>query len=340
MKYDLTKHWYQSQFHPLSLTLRPLSWLFKMGVMTRRWLYTNRLLSIQQFNVPIIIVGNLTVGGTGKTPFVIWLAKLLQKEGFHPGIVTRGVGGSRKHRRPHWVALDDKPAFVGDEAKLLVKHSNCPVVVGIDRALCVSELLKKSGCNLVICDDGLQHYRLARDIEIVMVDGMRQFGNGCLLPAGPLREGKSRLSEVDFVIVNGQKNNVETNYFTDKFFNHYQMSLAPICLQSISNNQSITLSSFRNRTIHAVCGIGNPDRFFAMLRQAQFNIVPHIFPDHYLYQATDLQFNDDMPVVMTEKDAAKCVQFAKDNWWYVPVASIVEKKLEENLLLKIRECYS
>lgn len=323
MKFDLTRYWYQPSLHPISISLLPFSWLFGICATIRRWLYRVGMRHIKAFHAPIIVVGNITVGGTGKTPFVIWLAHLLQKNGYRPGIVSRGVGGKRQIT-PHWVNSNDSPHDVGDEAKLLYKHTNCKVVICIDRASAVSDLLQHSNCDIVICDDGLQHYRLARDIEIAIVDGERRFGNHCLLPAGPLRESVKRLNQVDWVIVNGGSEHEN------------KMQLEPMQLISLKQNLSMSLAAFTSKKIHAVAGIGHPERFFTLLKQAGFDIIPHVFPDHYLFTHKDLQFNDSLPIIMTEKDAVKCVEFANENCWYLPVAAKIDFELEQEILAKLK----
>lgn len=319
---QLANHiWYNKSPHLIRFLLRPFSWLFGLGIAIRCKLYRSGILPTQHFPVPVIVVGNITVGGTGKTPFVIWLANFLREQGYHPGIVSRGVGG-KKQFKPHSVKLDDKTTEVGDEAMLLVKKTNCPVVIGINRAQAARYLLETSNCNVVISDDGMQHYRLGRDIEIALIDGERRLGNQCLLPAGPLREPVSRLNDVDIVLV--KDGNAE---------DEWSMSITPMQFVALKqSNVTKTLNEFANKKVHAVAGIGNPEKFFTMLKQSGIEIVPHIFPDHYIFQAHDLKFDDDLPILMTEKDAVKCTAFAGDNCWYVDVAVNVDKALQQKLL--------
>lgn len=325
MKHSLTRAWYGQAITLLVILLLPFSWIFAACVAMRRWLYRNGLCKTYHFNVPVIVVGNLTVGGTGKTPFVIWLAKFLQAQGYHPGIVSRGVGG-KKQITPHRVTVDDSASNVGDEALLLAQNTQCPVVIAIDRVAAVRQLLKTCDCNIVISDDGLQHYRMGRTLEVVMVDGERRFGNNRLLPAGPLREPRSRLRSVDFVVVNSEES-VDT----------YTMSLQPTEFISVVNSQyKMTLQEFPRDNLHAVAGIGNPQRFFMSLKQAGFNFIPHTFPDHHAYQPQDLMFTDTLPIVMTEKDAVKCVSFADQRYWYLNVSVKVNHKLEQALIQKIK----
>ncbi|OGT45680.1 MAG: tetraacyldisaccharide 4'-kinase [Gammaproteobacteria bacterium RIFCSPHIGHO2_12_FULL_41_20] len=312
----LERCWYRPHFHILSLLLLPLSWLFLCGVGIRHCLYRCGIKTTYRFSVPVIVVGNISVGGTGKTPFVIWLAKLLRAQGWQPGIVSHGIGG-HVHTRPRKVYAQDEVAVVGDEALLLVRHTGCPLVVCKDRVAAVRALLADStSCDVVISDDGLQHYALGRDIEVAIVDGERRFGNGWLLPAGPLREPLSRLQRVDKVIVNGS---------ADMLLQSYPWA-------AVQEGISAGMSPLPGTTIHAVAAIGNPGRFFAYLRKQGFTIIEHIFPDHYLYQAADLNFTDSLPIVMTEKDAVKCARFADARFWYVPVEAIVADEVRAYLL--------
>lgn len=316
----MERHWYRSSYDFVTFPLLPLSWMFKSIVSVRRFLYRSKFKKSYEFPVPVIVVGNITVGGTGKTPFVIWLANFLRQQGLQPGIVSRGVGG-KQERKPRWVNQDSDPSQVGDEAILLIKRSQCPVVIGIDRVAAVKELLANSTCNIVISDDGLQHYRLSRDIEIAIVDGIRNLGNRSLLPAGPLRESPKRLQEVDFVVRHGEAG-----------VNEYGMTLFGNKLVSVKRtDQAIDLNQFSK--VHAVAGIGNPERFFASLEKQGLTIVRHPFKDHYLYQESDFNFGDDLPIVMTEKDAVKCLRFADERFWCLPV----DVQIAESLLPPLKK---
>lgn len=315
----LEHHWYRPQLTPLTACLFPLSKLFLGAVKLRQFLYQRQIKKTIHFAVPIIVVGNLTVGGTGKTPFVIWLAQFLKSQGYTPGIVSRGVGG--KQKTAHRVNASDEVRQVGDEAKLL-QQSGFPIVVGIDRVACVEKLLAQTQCDIVISDDGLQHYRLGRMIEIALIDGMREFGNQHLLPAGPLREPISRLAQMDFVIKHGGTSTQE-----------FQMQLVGDQLCAVKNP---TLSKpLQPMRAHAVAAIGNPDRFLANLRAKQLEIIPHVFPDHYFYHAQDFVFGDDLPIIMTEKDAVKCQTFADERFWFMPVNAKVDEALGQKILLKL-----
>lgn len=325
MKPDLTRFWYLPSLHFIFLPLLPVSWLFGLVTAVRRRLYRSGWLRAIRFNVPVIVVGNITVGGTGKTPFVISLAETLKSLGYRPGIVSRGVGGKRRIK-PRRVSQDDTPDEVGDEAVLIVRRTGCPMVTGIDRVAAVRELLRHSQCDVVISDDGLQHYRLARDMEIVLVDGARHFGNRHLLPAGPLREPESRLRSADFVVINGESPDEDG----------YTMKVEPTGFISIQDsNVSVSMDAFPRESIHAVAGIGHPERFFSLLSAAGFNLIRHVFPDHHLYQASDLKFNDNRMVVMTEKDAVKCSTFAGKHYWYLSIKVKISDKLIQAVMSKL-----
>ncbi|CDH47708.1 putative Tetraacyldisaccharide 4'-kinase [Candidatus Contendobacter odensis Run_B_J11] len=223
------------------------------------------------------------------------------------------------------MVADSDPRQVGDEPVLLAQRCRCPVVVGPDRVAAARALLAAYDCNVILSDDGLQHYRLRRDLEIAVVDGFRRMGNGACLPAGPLREPLSRLRKVDFVVGNGAARG-----------NEYLMCLRGDTAISLADPYvSAALAGFRHRTIHAVAGIGDPGRFFEYLRQVRLHILEHPFPDHHVFRLEDLHFPQDMPVLMTEKDAVKCRSFAPEGCWYVPVSAQLEPAFEEDLLKRL-----
>lgn len=326
MWFNPSVFWYPSKskfnifIYLLIYLLVPFSYIFRLIILIRRFLYKKNILKTHDFSVPIIVVGNITVGGTGKTPFVIWLAKLLKSHGYRPGIVSRGVGG-KKQVKPHLVSSADSSKIVGDEALLLTNHTGCPVMIAMNRSLAVKKILQENHCDIIISDDGLQHYALDREMEIVIVDGDREFGNGYLLPAGPLREPLSRLNEIDFVVVNGSS-----------------MMLIYNNLISLSElTETKKLSDFSHTRVHAVAGIGNPERFFSVLKKAGLDIIPHIFPDHHTYRSKDFNFanNDNLPILMTEKDAVKCREFADKKYWYLPVTAKLSDYFSEKLLEKL-----
>ena len=268
--------------------------------------------------VPVIIVGNLSVGGTGKTPLVIALVDALRERGFHPGVVSRGYGGTA--RVPQ--LLDDRPdpAVVGDEPALIRRRTRVPVAVGRSRPL-AARLLLDRGVDVVIADDGLQNPSLDRDVEICVIDAVRRFGNGLLLPAGPLREAPARLQALDFVVCNG--GNARSG-------EHAMHLVGDIAVALAGDIVSRPLAGFRGERVHGVAGIGNPARFFASLRAHGIEVVEHAFPDHHALVPADLAFGDALPVLMTEKDAVKCVAWADSRHWCVPVrADLAEVFLDE-----------
>jgi len=321
--------WYGDMF--IGLCLMPLGFVFADIVRFRRFLYRLGVLKSHKLAVPVIIVGNITVGGTGKTPLVIWLANWLRQQGFKPGVISRGYGGQTdaSAAMPYWVEADSSPARVGDEALLIKRQTGCPVVVCPLRAEAAHYLLRTADCDLIIADDGLQHYALQRDIEIAVIDGVRRFGNGYCLPAGPLREPISRLQEVDFVVVNGEKSEQ----------GHFSMALPGDVAINLATGEQRSLASFVGADCHAMAGIGNPGRFFALLAQAGLACSTLSFPDHHQFCPQDLLIKGDGPVLMTEKDAVKCAAFATDRHWYVPVAALPEAGFSERLLIRLREVH-
>lgn len=291
----------------------------------RRAAYRVGVFRVQRFSVPVIVVGNITVGGTGKTPLVIWLADHLSQRGLKPGIVSRGYGGRARHW-PQQVRPDSDTATVGDEAVVLATRTGCPMCVGPDRPAAVAALLQHTDVDMVICDDGLQHYALARDLEIAVVDGERRFGNGFLLPAGPLREPVKRLKDVDLVIANGQGDRGE-----------YSMQLFQPVLQSLDGNQQMALADLQGQVVHALAGLGNPERFFDLLRRHGLSPDVRSFPDHHAFRAVDLVFDDQRPVLMTEKDAVKCRRLRCSNCWVVQVDVQPDAAFVHQLALSLKE---
>jgi len=268
-------------------------------------MYSMRFRSIYRCSVPVIVIGNLTVGGTGKTPLVIWICNHLKKLGYNPGVVMRGYGGSATSW-PQQVRPDSDPSIVGDEAVVIAAETGCPVCASPDRADAARALLQHESCDVIISDDGLQHYALARDIEIVVIDGERRFGNGLLLPAGPLRESVNRLKQADFIIVNGNCSDTE-----------HCMQQAPGELINLKTGETMELDALSGKLVHLVSGIGNPKRFIDMVKGAGVETDERLFPDHHDYEQKDLVFDDDLPVVMTAKDAVKIRPFADRRFWYL-----------------------
>ncbi|RKZ38105.1 MAG: tetraacyldisaccharide 4'-kinase [Gammaproteobacteria bacterium] len=315
--------WYGK--HPLGLALAPVAWLFCAVVRIRRLAYKHGLLTSHRVPVPVIVVGNITVGGTGKTPLVIWLAQFFKKQGFKPGIVSRGYGG-RAIKWPQPVYPNSDPHIVGDEPVLLARHCGCPVVVAPKRIKAVQNLLENNDCNLIISDDGLQHYALYRDLGIAVLDDVRRYGNRRCLPAGPLREPVSYLKKIDFLVTKGA---ALRNEFS------MQYDLKPL-RHVMDENISKPLAVFRGQTVHAVAGIGHPAKFFTRLRNSGLKLLIHEFPDHHYYSQTDIQFQDNLPVIMTEKDAVKCVHFAGIQHWYLPIEARLPKIFADSLLQKLK----
>ncbi len=314
--------WYKDAF--LGILLLPLAYIFSDIVRLRRFCYLKGLKQSYKLPVPVIVVGNITVGGTGKTPLVIWLAKFLKNAGYQPGIISRGYGGNSQT----WPLVVDEHShvdLVGDEPLLIAKQTKLPLVIGPSREDSAKKLLSEFHCNVIISDDGLQHYALNRDIEIVVVDGVRRFGNGYMLPAGPLREPSGRLSTVDFVVVNGEK-------YAD---NEYAMQLVGEYAVNLKTGEQKALRAFKNTECQVLAGIGNPERFFTSLEKAGLTCIPHSFSDHYPFVQGDIEFSDNKPVLMTEKDAVKCTAFAGLQHWFVPVTAVPDADFGEQLLERL-----
>jgi tetraacyldisaccharide 4'-kinase len=300
------RHWYR--LSALSLALWPASLLYRLLVALRRLAYRSGALPAVRLPVAIIVVGNIVVGGTGKTPLVLWLASRLRRCGWKPGILSRGYRGGAAEAMA--VAASSPPELVGDEPLLLERNSACPVWVGRDRVKAASQLLAAHpDCNVLILDDGLQHYRLARDIEIAVEDA-RGEGNGLLLPAGPLREPASR--RVDAWIANSAPPGIHSPSFRMDLRGDTFRCVAPPHLR-------VAAAALARRNLHAVAGIGNPKRFFDHLAQLGLATVNHAFPDHHAYTASDLDFGDCEALLMTEKDAVKCEAFAREHWYALQV---------------------
>jgi tetraacyldisaccharide 4'-kinase len=301
------------------LWLAPLSLLYGSLMGFRSLLYRLGLRHRVRVKAPVIVVGNLTVGGTGKTPLVAWLSTHLTAVGLRVAIVSRGYGG--RARGVTRVTVHSRPSEVGDEPLLLARRAQATVFIGKDR-VAAAKTAVADGADIVICDDGLQHLALMRDCEIVVIDGQRGFGNACLLPRGPLRELPRRLRRVNAVVVNGA---ITAPGFALPAFltrTHYHMNMRPGDARPVSGGASLrALTSFRGTGVHAVAAIGNPQRFFDMLRNAGLTLYEHPMPDHHAFKQSDLNFGDNLPVIMTEKDAVKCVAFADDRCWYVPVTA-------------------
>lgn len=290
----------------------PARWLagvYGALVALRMHLFAAGWLRSQRVPAPVIVVGNVTVGGTGKTPLTIALVQRLREAGYTPGVASRGYG--RQHEaQPAWVDARTSPEQGGDEPVLIARRTGVRVRVDRDRVSAARALIAE-GCNVVVCDDGLQHYRLQRDIEIEVVDGRRRYGNGRLLPAGPLREPAERGQRCDFRVLNGG----------EASFGEWPMTLLTEQALPLRGGRPRALAFFTGQRVHAVAGIGHPQRFFEMLRGQGIGVVPHAFDDHHAYTPADFAFGSELPVLMTEKDAVKCAAFAKDWYFSVPVTA-------------------
>lgn len=319
----LQNHWYR--ITPLHLILYPVSMIFRALAALRRELYLSGFLPSHQLLLPVIVVGNISVGGTGKTPLTLALAEQLIKHGWHPLILSRGYGGTAKKPQP--VSQSSTAAQVGDEPLLMARRDLCPVWVGADRIATAHAALQACPeCNVVLCDDGLQHYRLQRDVEIAVIDGMRRYGNELMLPAGPLREPVSRLQSVDAVVINGG----------DAAGKEYAMNLGgEIFCNLLNPGQTATAADFEKPNVHAVAGIGNPQRYFQQLEALGISFTPHPFPDHHAYSAVDLSFADCDAILLTEKDAVKCAAFADARYWVLRVDAQIDPALIDHILRKI-----
>ena len=263
---------------------------------------------------------------------MIWLANELKKEGYLPGIVSRGYKGL-SNNNPTLINSSSSPSDVGDEPLIIHKNTNCPVVIGSNRVNASKFLIEKTNCNILISDDGLQHFKLGRDIEIAMIDGIRKFGNNLLIPAGPLREPIKRLEQIDFVI--------NTNSFYSKEAetkeNNFLMSYKPIHWVNLVTNQSINIQDWsKDKIVYGIAGIGNPTSFFSLLRSLDFQVIEKIFPDHHEFIDTDFSELNDLPIVMTEKDAIKCKFLKNPNCWYLKIEPIIDEKFRNNLFKKIK----
>ncbi len=316
---NVEQYWYRS-VKAVPLWLRGLSYVFRLLAFIRRLAYALRLRWVSRMPVPVVVVGNITVGGSGKTPVVVWLVEQLKARGYKPGIVSRGYGGEAK-QWPQQVRPDADPRTVGDEAVLIARRSQCPMAVGPERVAAARALLKHHDVDIIVSDDGMQHYALGRDIEIAVIDGARRFGNGYCLPAGPLREPVARLQKVDFRINNGGPLQPFEELMT------LQMTDAV----NLKTGQRRPMREFQGEKVHAIAGIGNPQRFFLALEKADLDVEGKAFPDHHPYAAEDIQFDDTLPVFMTEKDAVKCERFATERHWYVPVQASLAEKAENKL---------
>lgn len=303
----INRVWYGRSL--ISWLLFPLSALFWLIISIRKWIYLFIPGFQKQFSVPIIVVGNITVGGTGKTPMVIAICEDLKNFGYKPGVVSRGYGS--KVTNPVSLQVFHNPDEVGDEPIIIARRAQVPVVVCAKRKSAIDKLIQEHQCNVIICDDGLQDYRFLHDIEIAMVDGDRKFGNERLLPAGPLREKINRLSKCDFIVATAKA-------LPELSGDCMEFQVQPL-VNLVDPTKQESIEIFKGKTVHAIAGIANPMRFFELLRKHDVIVIEHAYPDHAKYQPEKLLFTDKFPVLLTEKDAVKCTNFNIENAWYLPV---------------------
>jgi tetraacyldisaccharide 4'-kinase len=328
----LQRIWYGPAW--LGLPLWPLSLVLLLLVSLRRVLYRSGILRSHRVPVPVIVVGNLTVGGTGKTPIALWLSRQLQLRGHRVGIVMRGYG-ARHSGAPRVVTAADDAAEVGDEALLHARSGPQVVVIGADR-VAAARLAVEQGARIVVCDDGLQHLRLARDYEVAVVDAARVFGNGLLLPAGPLREPASRIETVDAVVLTHRGGSMQSPLRPRRpFVADARFRSGPAV--NIRSGERRDLATFRAARVHAVAGIGNPQAFFAALSEAGITAEGHALADHGALDPRHLPFPDGTTVLMTEKDAVKCAAYARPDWWYVELDVVIERETAQDLVALVLE---
>ena len=315
MRERLERLWYEDS--PGAALLAPLGWIYGALSGARRAAYRSGLLRARRLARPVVVVGNLTVGGTGKTPLTIYLARELLAQRLKVGIVSRGYG--RRGTAARYVQPDSDWRDVGDEPVIIARRTGCPTMVAADRVAAARTLIAR-GAEVILADDGLQHLALGRDCEIVVIDGSRGFGNGRLLPAGPLREPVAALGRADLVVVNGEARHPSLGGVPAAGTLAMRLAAQP-AVRLDGREPARELVAFAGRRVHAVAGIGNPQRFFAELAGLGIEVIAHPFPDHHPFTAPEVAFADDLPVLMTEKDAVKCAPFANARLWCVPVSA-------------------
>lgn len=319
---SLEHYWYQRNL--FVWLLLPLSWLYCVIVIIRRKLYQLNILTSHGAAVPVVVIGNIVAGGSGKTPLLVSICEYLQSKGYKAGVVSRGYGGQVTGVKQ--VQPGDTADLVGDEPLMICRRTGVPIVVGADRVAAISHLLKNNDCDIVLSDDGLQHYRMRRQLEIAVVDASRKFGNGFCLPAGPLRELTSRLNDVDIVVYNDSNGEAVEAC-------SYKLTITAVT--QLNGDDSRALTSFAGKTVHAVAGIGHPSRFFSQLRRNDITIIEHAFADHYRYRQEDFSGWQNECIIMTEKDAVKCQQLSLKDAWVLTVQADISSLLESNLKAKL-----
>lgn len=312
----VTKSWYRGAYW--LYLLWPLYLVYRSVTFVRQCCYQMGVFKTYRAKTPVVVVGNITLGGTGKSPLVAYLVESLTALGLKPGVVSRGYGAQISTDEVREVNVNSLVSEVGDEPLMLKQRVGCPIFVSPTRALAV-QALEKLGCDIVITDDGLQHYALARDLEICVFDGERMWGNGHLLPMGPMRESLKRIKSTDFVVVNGTGPEWPGPYVPN--IASFNMTLEAGMLQGLHNGNALPLSEFRAQKVEAIAGIGNPERFFQTLASEGLNVQAHHFSDHHVYTQSDVCFGNGRPLIMTEKDAVKCRTFNIENAWYLPVSA-------------------
>lgn len=332
----MINNWLQKQWLSFTLwhiLLLPLSWIFAGIVTLRKLFYEKGWLKSSRLSVPVVVVGNINVGGTGKTPLVIWIAEQLQLSGYKPGIISRGYGGNVA--KVTEVSAFSVPLDVGDEPVLIAMRTKCPVFVSPNRVEAGQALLNAyPECDVIISDDGLQHYRLQRDVEIVVYDSVTKFGNEALLPAGPLREFKLRLKTIDALVSNGKVTNDAACYVPKPV----EMQLESSMFYNLkAHHVTAGADAFAQKKILAIAGIGNPNRFFQKLSAMGLSFQSKAYADHYAFQAKDFDDIETDVVLMTEKDAVKCRPFAQPNMWVLPVDAVIGDELIITVLNKLKK---
>lgn len=329
-KNAIEQFWYSRS--KLAWIFLPFNLIFLILVKSKRTLYQLKILRSNYFNKTVLVVGNITVGGTGKTPFINQLVRILADNGVKAGIVSRGYQSGIK-KFPHQVDKSNLALDVGDESYMQyvdLNHKsslNIPIVIAPDRSLAINYLIEKNDVDIVISDDGMQHYKMARDIEVLLFDGKRQFGNRLILPFGPLREPVSRLKSVDFIIQNGKNDNP---------FTESNVHLSASKFVHLKTGKEIAIKDFAERKVTALAGIGNPERFFSDLENICNVENKKAFPDHYCFELEDFNAFQEKTIVMTEKDASKCYSFSGDDWYYLKVEMNFDETFQDKILDRVK----